>query len=99
MRAQMETSDLIERDFMESMEPHGRERFLQPGQRVQIRGEQEVFTVLRIDLRRHLVDLLHDGAQQKVEGGIPIFALRTLSEPGERESFQLKDRQRTSTGC
>jgi hypothetical protein len=94
----METSDLIEHDFMESIEPHRREGFLQPGQRVQIRGEQEVFTVLRIDSRRHLVDLLHSGALHKVEGGIPIFALRMLSEPRERESFQLEDRQRTSTG-
>jgi hypothetical protein len=94
----METSDLFEHDFIEGMEPHGRERFLQPGQRVQIRGEQEVFTVLRIDSRRHLVDLMHDGALHKVEGGIPIFALRALSEPAERESFHLRDRLRTSTG-
>jgi hypothetical protein len=54
---------------------------LRPGQRVRICGEEEIFTVLRIDSRRHLVDLLHDGIVHKVETGIHISSLRELGEP------------------
>jgi hypothetical protein len=66
-----------------------RSEMLRPGQRVRICGEKEIFTVLRIDLKRHLVDLLHEGAMHKVEAGIPISALRVFGEPDESRSEKI----------
>ena len=56
---------------------------LRPGQRVRIEGEKDVFTVLAIDPKRHLADLLREGVKRSVETGIPVSLLRVLSEPGE----------------
>jgi hypothetical protein len=62
---------------------------LRPGQRVRIDGERDTFIVLRVDTQRHLADLLRDGEVRKVEGGIPMSVLRVVSEPGDRDEFEI----------
>ncbi len=66
-----------------------RSSLVRAGQRVEIAGEKDVFTVLRVDSKRHLADLLRDGAVRKVETGIPLSLLRVVSEPGELNDLQI----------
>jgi hypothetical protein len=50
---------------------------------VRIEGEKGVFTILAIDTKRHLADLLREGTEHKVETGIPIALLRVISDVGQ----------------
>ena len=50
------------------------------GQRVQMQGEKDLFTVLRVDRLRHLADLLSETTTRKVEAGVPLALLRPATE-------------------
>jgi hypothetical protein len=58
-------------------------------QRVRLDGEPGIYTVLRIDPRRHLADLLREGDVRKVETGIPFALLHALNESDEAEELKI----------
>jgi hypothetical protein len=81
--------DLIE--ILLSSRIVGRRRLVEvrAGQRVRLDGEPGIYTVLRVDPRRHLADILREGDLHKVEAGIPVALLHALSERDEVDELKI----------
>lgn len=60
-----------------------------PGQNVQLEGRKEVFVVLRVDLARHVADLLRLGSVRKVEAGISLMLLHPVNASEQADDHTL----------
>jgi hypothetical protein len=61
------------------------------GQRVTIDGQDGVYVVLRVDLRRYAADLLLTGTQE-LEQNVPFFAL----EPARQKTVPSREKSKAS---